>query len=46
MGQDQRQRGKSLAENRYEHIIGHHGQPSYPGILQLTAGSTFGGPGR
>jgi hypothetical protein len=30
----------------YQHIIGHHGQLSYPGILQLTAGSTFGGSGR
>jgi len=30
----------------YQHIIGHHGQLSYPGILQLTAGTTLGGPGR
>ncbi len=30
----------------YKHIIGDHGQLSYPGILQLTAGTTLGGPGR
>lgn len=30
----------------YQYIIGHHGQLSYPGILQFTVGSTFGGVGR
>ncbi len=30
----------------YSHLIGDHGQLSYPGILQLNAGTTFGGPGR
>lgn len=27
----------------YTHIIGHHGQLEYPGLLGLTAGTTFGG---
>lgn len=26
----------------YSHIIGHHGQLTYPGLLGLTAGTTFG----
>ncbi len=38
--------GLNLRVPVYQHIIGHHGQLTYPGILQLTAGSTFGGDGR
>jgi hypothetical protein len=30
----------------YQRIIGHHGQLTYPGILQLNAGTTFGGTRR
>ncbi|OJT19535.1 hypothetical protein BO221_34735 [Archangium sp. Cb G35] len=35
--------GLNLRVPVYQYIIGHHGQLTYPGILQLTAGSTFGG---
>ncbi|HYO53280.1 hypothetical protein [Archangium sp.] len=38
--------GLNLRVPVYQYIIGHHGQLSYPGILQLTAGSTFGGADR
>ncbi|WP_152622043.1 hypothetical protein [Archangium violaceum] len=37
--------GLNLRVPVYQYIIGHHGQLTYPGILQLTAGSTFGGSG-
>lgn len=35
--------GLNLRVPVYQYIIGHHGQLTYPGILQLTAGSAFGG---
>ncbi len=38
--------GLTLRVPVYQHIIGHHGQLTYPGILQLNAGTTFGGPAR
>ena len=34
--------GLTLQVPVYSHIIGHHGQLSYPGLLGLTAGTTFG----
>jgi hypothetical protein len=35
--------GLTLSVPVYSHIIGHHGQLDYPGLLGLTAGTTFGG---
>jgi hypothetical protein len=34
--------GLTLQVPVYSHIIGHHGQLSYPGLLGLTVGTTFG----
>jgi hypothetical protein len=34
--------GLTLQVPVYSHIIGHHGQLSYPGLMGLTAGTTFG----
>jgi hypothetical protein len=36
------QLGLTLRVPVYSHIIGHHGQLTYPGLLGLTAGTTFG----
>ncbi len=36
------QLGLTLRVPVYSHIIGHHGQLEYPGLLSLTAGTTFG----
>ncbi len=35
--------GLTLRVPVYSHIIGHHGQLEYPGLLSLSAGTTFGG---
>ncbi|WP_321550015.1 hypothetical protein [Hyalangium rubrum] len=37
--------GFNLQVPVYSHIIGHHGQLDYPGLLGLTAGTTFGDGG-
>jgi hypothetical protein len=36
------QLGLSLRVPVYTHVIGHHGQLEYPGLLGLTAGTSFG----
>ncbi len=35
--------GLTLRVPVYSHIIGHHGQLEYPGLLNLSVGTTFGG---
>ena len=36
------QLGLTLRVPVYSHIIGHHGQLTYPGLLGLTVGTAFG----
>lgn len=35
--------GLTLRVPVYSHVIGHHGQLEYPGLLSLSVGTTFGG---